>query len=71
METGREGRMVRHGGSLYHFRTLEQAAGFFRGLQEGKSIESCRQRWRPSMVRVAVGAAPRQGDRPPRPDASC
>ncbi len=29
-------RMVTHGGSFYHFRTVEQAARFFRGLQEGK-----------------------------------
>ncbi|ARP87437.1 hypothetical protein [Bordetella genomosp. 9] len=55
MDTGRDGRTVTHDGSLYQFRTVEQAAGFFRGIQEGKSVESCRQRWRPSMVRVAAG----------------
>ncbi|AOB30533.1 hypothetical protein AKI39_07275 [Bordetella sp. H567] len=59
--------MVRHGGSFYHFRTVEQAAGFYRGLQEGKSVESCRQRWRPNLVRVAVGTAP-GSERPARPE---
>lgn len=57
MDSGRDGRTVTHGGSFYHFRTVEQAAGFFRGIQEGKSVESCRQRWRPSLVRVAVPPA--------------
>ncbi len=65
MDSGRDGRMVTHGGSFYHFRTVEQAAGFFRGLQEGKSVELCRQRWRPNLVRVAVGNAS-CGERPAR-----
>jgi hypothetical protein len=58
MDSGRDGRTVWYGDSFYHFRTVEQAAGFFRGIQEGKSVESCRKRWRPSMVRVAVGDGP-------------
>ncbi|OZI59585.1 hypothetical protein CAL28_08660 [Bordetella genomosp. 11] len=49
--------MVRHGGSFYHFRTVEQAAGFLRALQDGKSVESCRRRWRPSLVQVAASVA--------------
>jgi urease beta subunit len=64
MDTGHDGRTVQHGGSFYHFRTIEQAAGFFRAIQEGKSVESCRQRWRPSMVRVSVGTATCTAERP-------
>jgi hypothetical protein len=63
MDTDRDGRTVMHGGSFYHFRTIEQAAGFYRGIQEGKSVESCRQRWRPSLVRVAVNGASYPGER--------
>lgn len=69
MEMGREGRIVSYEGSLYHFRTVEQAAGFFRGIQEGKTLEFCRDRWRPSMVRVAAGAPQCQADCPSQPDA--
>lgn len=56
MDSGRDGRTVKHGGSFYHFRTVEQAAGFYRGIQEGKSVESCRQRWRPKLVQVSVAS---------------
>jgi hypothetical protein len=54
---------VRHKGCYYHFRTVEQATGFFRALQEGKSVEASRQRWRPSTVRVACAASPKEAER--------
>jgi hypothetical protein len=65
MDTGRDGRTVRHDGSYYQFRTVEQAAGFFRGIQEGKSLESCRRRWRPSLVRVQANTV-RSVSEPPK-----
>lgn len=54
MTTQREGRRVHHAGAVYEFRTVEQAEGFLRGVQQGKSLETCRRAWRPTTVRVTA-----------------
>lgn len=67
MDTRRDGRTVRHKGNSYHFRTVEQAIGFFHALEAGKSVEASRQRWRPATVNVAIASgsqASKGADRP-------
>jgi hypothetical protein len=56
MDTRRDGRTVRHKGNSYHFRTVEQAVGFFHALEAGKSVEASRKRWRPATVKMATAS---------------
>lgn len=53
----REGRAVCCSARKYEFLTVEQAMGFARFLQQGKSLEHACKIWRPKRITAVHGPA--------------
>ncbi|ANY17333.1 hypothetical protein AW878_07315 [Bordetella pseudohinzii] len=62
----REGRAVSCSARKYEFLTVDQAMGFARFLQQGKSLEQACKIWRPKRITAIHGSASGEPSRPPQ-----